>query len=264
MDFNRWRIKMEKSILKYRFDEQFEFNINKSSIVTIVGNSNNRILNNLLWKNKKGNIFIDDIEVNDQNFYKIHRNISFVLYKHLNIFAGETVQDEIAFGLESLAINKIDIKEKIESEARNFGITDILKRDPNSLGSSDKALMKILCSLIINPKILVLDNILTELDFEDINRIKNIFKDYISSGGTVINITNNIEEALLGDRVIVVYDMKLALDDKTKNALKEEKLFKRLGLGLPFITELSNYLIDYKLIDKYYTDYKKLVNDIWK
>ena len=45
---------MEKSILKYRYNNELEFNIDKNEFITIVGNSNNRILNNLLWKNKKG------------------------------------------------------------------------------------------------------------------------------------------------------------------------------------------------------------------
>ena len=255
---------MKKSILKYRYNENLEFNIEKPQIITILGNSNNRILNNLLWNNKKGNIFIDDMEVSDTNFYKYHQKVSFVLYKHLNIFIGETVSDEIAFGLESQGVSRNDIHEIIMRESRLFGLTDKLEKDPNSLGSSDKALVKILNSIIVNPQIIILENILSELDYEDYEKIKKIFNEYIKKGGTIINITNNVEEALIGSRTIVICDMHLLIDDKTAKVMIEEKLLKRLGIGLPFIIELNKYLIDYDLIDKYYMDYRKMVKEIWK
>lgn len=255
---------MKKSILKYRYNEDLEFNVEKPQIITILGNSNNRILNNLLWNNKKGNIFVDELEVNDANFYKYHQDVSFILYKQLNIFIGETVSDEIAFGLESLGISRNDIHEIITREARIFNLTDKLEKDPNSLGSNDKALVKILSAMIINPKIIVLENILSELDYEDYEKIKKIFNEYIKKGGTIINITNNVEEALIGSRTIVVCDMKVVCDDKTAKVMTEEKLLKRLGIGLPFIIELNKYLIDYALIDKYYMDYGKMVKEIWK
>ena len=51
---------------------------------------------------------------------------------------------------------------------------------------------------------------------------------------------------------------------KTLSVLNEEKILRRLGLGLPFIVELNKYLMDYKLIDKYYLTNKKLVGAIWK
>ena len=177
---------------------------------------------------------------------------------------GETVSDEIAFGLESLGISRNDIHEIITREARIFNLTDKLEKDPNSLGSNDKALVKILSAMIINPKIIVLENILSELDYEDYEKIKKIFNEYIKKGGTIINITNNVEEALIGSRTIVVCDMKVVCDDKTAKVMTEEKLLKRLGIGLPFIIELNKYLIDYALIDKYYMDYGKMVKEIWK
>ena len=58
--------------------------------------------------------------------------------------------------------------------------------------------------------------------------------------------------------------MKLVCDGKTLSVLNEEKLLKRLGIGLPFIIELNKYLMDYGLINKYYLNYKKLVSAVWK
>lgn len=254
---------MNSDYLKYRYDENLSFNID-SGFVSILGNSNDTILDTLLYRTKHGNIFFDELELNEENLDVIRRRTSFVMNKELNIFCAETVMDEIAFGLESLALKKDEILCRIECEARNFDITDLLKKDPCSLGISDKVKMKILSALIVNPIILVLDNVLFELDSIDRKRILRILREYVKKGGIIINFTNDVEETLYGDRIIVVNDLSLACDGKTLSVLNEEKLLKRLNIGLPFIIELNKYLLDYKLIDKYILDSKKLVGVLWK
>ena len=178
---------------------------------------------------------------------KARRRMNYVLYKDLDIFVAETVMDEIAFGLESLAMSKNDIKEKIESMAKRFKMTDLLNKDPNSLGCSDKIKMKIMSSLIIRPKVFVIDNILSLLDYNDKILVFDILKEFCKDTGIVINFTN-----------------ELICEGKTLSVLNEEKILRRLSLGLPFIVELNKYLMDYKLIDKYYLTNKKLVGAIWK
>ena len=171
--------------------------------------------------------------------------------------------------INSLLVGKddieiLDIKENIESMAKTFKLTSLLDKDPNSLGCSDKIKMKIMSSLIIKPKILVIDNIISLLDYKDKILVFDILKEYVKNGGIVINFTNDIEETMFGEKIIIIYDKKLVCEGKTLSVLNEEKILKRLGLGLPFIVELNKYLMDYKLIDKYYLTNKKLVGAIWK
>jgi energy-coupling factor transporter ATP-binding protein EcfA2 len=172
--------------------------------------------------------------------------------------------DEIAFGLESLAYTKDDIRNIVASEARRFKLEEVLERDCNSLGSSDKVKMKILSAMIIKPTVLVLDNILCELDYKDKKLIFDILKEYKKNGGIVINVTNDVEETLYSEKIIVIHDKKLVCFGKTLSVLNEEKLLKKLGIGLPFIIDLNRYFMDYGMIDKYYLDNEKLVGALWK
>ena len=183
---------------------------------------------------------------------------------YLVIFVGETVKDEIAFGLESLAYSKNEIRDLIDQKSKIYKLFDLLEKDPNSLGSSDKVKMKILSALIINPKILVIDNVLSELDYTDKLLIFDILDEYKNNGGIIINFTNDVEETLFSDRIIIIYDNKLVVDGKTLSVLNEEKILKRLGIGIPFIVELNKYFMDYGMIDKYYLTNEKLVNALWK
>ena len=161
-------------------------------------------------------------------------------------------------------MKKDDMTNLIDSESRLFKVTSILDRDPNSLGLSDKVKIKILSALIIKPKVIVIDNLLSELDYNDKMLVLDILDEFRNNGGIVINVTNDMEETLFSDRIIILYNKKLVCDGKTLSVLNEEKLLKRLGLGLPFIVELNKYLMDYGMIDKYYLTDKKLVGALWK
>ena len=90
--------------------------------------------------------------------------------------------------------------------------------------------------------------------------VSNEFK---RDGLIIFNFTTDIESSLFGDEIIITDKEKIIVSGKTMSVLNEEKIMKRLGLGLPFIVMLNKYLIDYNLIDKYILDYKLLGGKLW-
>lgn len=78
-----------------------------------------------------------------------------------------------------------------------------------------------------------------------------------------INITSNIEEALYSDYIIVYDKELLVMEGSKEGVLKEEKILKRIGFGLPFVVDLSVQLKLYKVLDKVYFDMESLVKDLW-
>ena len=79
-----------------------------------------------------------------------------------------------------------------------------------------------------------------------------------------INITSNIEEVLYSDYLYVYYDGKIAIEGKTLEVLKMEKILKRLGFALPFTVDMSIQLQLYNLINDTFVDNIKLVDELWK
>ena len=78
-----------------------------------------------------------------------------------------------------------------------------------------------------------------------------------------LNITSDIEEALLASELKVVYHGRVMLEGSTLSVLKEEKLLKRLGYKLPFVVDLSLQLNAYNLIDSIFLDEEVLVDKLW-
>lgn len=78
-----------------------------------------------------------------------------------------------------------------------------------------------------------------------------------------IIITSNVEDTLLSDYLIVFDKENIVVEGYSKEVLKEEKLLKRLGFGLPFAVDLSIQLEFYDILDKIYYDTSSLVGELW-
>ena len=78
-----------------------------------------------------------------------------------------------------------------------------------------------------------------------------------------VNITSNIEDSLLSDYIVVFDDNKKVLEGNTEFVLRNEKVLKKLGYGLPFVVDLSIQLTYYDILGKVYYDMDKLTEDLW-
>lgn len=114
---------------------------------------------------------------------------------------------------------------------------------------------------LLEKKKVIFFNILNNLSEKD---LKKLFK-YIKDNNILfINFTNDVELCLYTDYLIVCDKNKILMEGNTLEVLKNEKLFKRLGLNLPFIVELSLLLKDYNLVDDIYVDKESLADKLWK
>lgn len=78
-----------------------------------------------------------------------------------------------------------------------------------------------------------------------------------------VNITSNIEDSLLSDYIVVFDENKKVLEGNTEVVLRNEKVLKKLGYGLPFVVDLSIQLTYYDILDKVYYDMDKLTEGLW-
>lgn len=252
------------ALLKYKEDEDFTFELCNKDFVTIMGKGNKRIVNNIYNLDKNEIIKVNYMSFKNIASFKIAKRVNVVLNENLNVFVYSRVEDEIRFVLENMGLSNIKITERVAEISYKYKIHDILQCDPTTIGSSNKVKVKILIALLTNPHVLVLDNVLENLDFNDKNFIIRVLKKYAREGNAIINFTNNIEESLYGNKIIITSKDKIIAEGKTLSILNEEKLLKRLGLGLPFNIELCKLLMDYNLLEKYYYSNKRLVSKLWK
>ena len=131
----------------------------------------------------------------------------------------------------------------------------------NEISESLEKLILVCKSLIKEPKIIFVDNIFSFMDEKDLKKIYSYTK---KNKITIVNVSNNIEEALKYDYMIVLDKGQIVMEGKTEQILLQEKILKRLGIGLPFYIDLSIQLKLYGLIDNIRLSKEDLVEDLWK
>lgn len=78
-----------------------------------------------------------------------------------------------------------------------------------------------------------------------------------------VNVTSNIEDALFDDYIIVYDEDMKVLEGNKEVVLKNEKLLKKLGFGVPFVVDLSIQLMYYDILNKVYFDVDNLLEALW-
>ena len=255
------------SDLKFSYNELgvfsgLNFTLRKDKTLSIIGPSGCgkttllKIINGELPY--EGNVIVSDIEVGSNKFEELRNKIA-VVYD-INDFFNELVKDELRFSLENLNISPQEIKNRINEIDDFFGIKRILNKPIDLLSTNDRALVKILSFAIYYPEYLALDDILIYLN----ERTKILLLNYLNLKNIkLINVTSNIEDTLYTDYILVIYNKINAIDGKTLDVLKEEKILKRLGLNLPFYLDLSIQLKLYGLVNRTYLNKEDLVKRLW-
>ena len=161
---------------KFVFDN-FNLSVEKGNWVTIAGSNGAgkttlvKILAGL--EKNYADIKIMDKTLNKKNEFNIKKEIGFVFDNPDNFFACETVEDELAFSLENIAIAPSTIKKKIDEISSLLGIKDLLKKNPFYLSGGQKQRVAIARAIINEPRILIFDEATSALDYESESIIQN-------------------------------------------------------------------------------------------
>lgn len=230
-----------------------------TNIIGLPGSGKTTILKMLINQVYNPNVYLDDKRLTDYDIWFLKHNIAVCL----NDFNFKTayVKEELLYYQDKLGIDRNISFANIEKFAKFFNIAELLDSPIIYLTIYEKAFIKILSLLIINPTILGIDDLMTYLD----NSLKlKIIKYAKENKINIINITTDKEELLLGEYVVIIEKFKVIAYDKVATILNDEKLLTSAGMKPPFIAELSTGLNYYDLLKKKYFDSKSLVGAIWK
>lgn len=188
-----------------------------------------------------------------------------IIIDNLDILENKNNEKTIKLININILKEKIDLTNKqIEEIVNNLGIKSLVQNDFSNLNNDEKILIYLVQALIHNPKILLIDNVLDEIEYKYKEKIIKILKKYQKKGMTIIHLSQNIEDTLLGDNIVIIDSGRAEFSGTKKDILSDEKKIKELNLNLPFVIDLSNKLKYYGMVDKLYYNEKELIDAIWK
>lgn len=192
--------------------DNLNFEIPKGQIVSILGPSGSgktTLLNSILGINEvdSGKIIFDDEDLTNVSMEKRGFNIVFQDYA---LFPNLNAYENIIYGLKNK--KNISTKEEVNDLIHLLGLEKHLDKKIDQLSGGQKQRVALARTMVMKPRILLLDEPLSALDGvikESIKeRIKLIAKEY---NLTTIIVTHDPEEALtLSDQVLIINEGKIA------------------------------------------------------
>jgi len=191
--------------------ENISLKIAEGKITCLLGNSGSgktTILRLIagLEKPSEGEIFIDNILVTKDSKILVppsKRAIGFI-FQDLALWSHLTIYENIAFGLRQKKSQKIE--EEVLNILAFFGIEQYKNSFPNQISGGQQQLVAIARSLVLKPKILLMDEPLANLDMHLKEKMRKQIKGLRDNFNiTIIYVTHDHEEAsVLGDEVLMV------------------------------------------------------------
>ena len=195
-----------------------------------------------------GTVIIDDVNINQNTVSaKAAKNKVGIVFQYpeQQLFE-ETVYKDVTFGPKNMGMPEEKL-ENIAKQSLEFVSLDYEKyknRSPFQLSGGQMRKVAIAGVIALKPKYLILDEPAAGLDpvgrddlFEKISKL------YQETGMTVILISHNMDDvARLAQRLIVMNNGEISIDDKPEQVFKYKEKLVAAGLALPQITELLSKL----------------------
>ncbi|KRN97980.1 ABC transporter ATP-binding protein [Companilactobacillus kimchiensis] len=161
-----------------------------------------------LNRNAQGKILLDGKDISELPVNK--RNIG-VIFQSYALFPNMSVFDNVAYGLKAQRIGKAEIKQSVEDMLKLVNMNEKANSFPDDLSGGQKQRVAIARSMIMKPKLLLLDEPLSALDAKIRVELREQIKEYQQKLGiTMIFVTHDQAEAMaIADNVVVISDGKI-------------------------------------------------------
>ncbi len=137
-----------------------------------------------------------------------------------------TVAEEVAFGLENLGVPRPEMQPRVDSALQLVGLNGLATRSPYDLSGGEMQRLALACILVMEPRILVLDEPTAQLDPLGTRQMFGAIRSIAAERRcTVVVAEQKIEWlASFADRVVALHEGTVVLDGLPRAVLTSPRL----------------------------------------
>lgn len=166
---------------------------------------------------------------------------------------GETLYEEVCFGLENAAITPSEMNVRIENALSQVGLLPFVHHNVDTLSGGQKQLLVIADCLAMKPDILIFDEATSMLDPKARQKILDIVKQLHQEGMTIIWLTQWMDEVYLSDQVFALQEGHLFFEGDAREFFYGKRLHdtfqeptpcELLGFEAPYSVQVARELLN--------------------
>jgi len=191
----------------------------------------------------EGDLVVASLKVVEHSIYELARHVGLVFQNPENQLFALSVEKDVAFGLENLAVPRDEMRKRVDWALQITGIEELSERSPHELSGGQQQRVAIACVLAMQPDVMILDEPTSFLDPVGAQKIFEVINDLNKKlGVTIILVEHRLDLASkYANHVIVMDKGKVVLDGKPRNVFNSEKA-RLIGVGVPKATRLYQIL----------------------
>ncbi len=216
--------------------ESISLDVKKGEFVSIIGPSGcgkSTILSIIagLEEKSSGKIYVDGKEING-----VSTEIGYMLQKD-SLLEWRTIYNNVILGLEIRNMKTKENEEYVIELLKKYHLYEFKDKYPTQLSGGMRQRAALIRTLAIKPKILLLDEAFSALDYQTrIMVTKDVYDILKKEGITALIVTHDISESIsLSDRVVVltkrpariknIHEIKFDMDERTPINCRERPEF---------------------------------------
>ena len=188
-----------------------------------------------------GTVEVDGKDLHQANLHEWVLNVGLAFQNPFNQISGAkyTVFEELAFGLENIGVPRDEIMSRVEAAMKLTGISDLADRSPYSLSGGQQQRVALTSILVMQPKVLVLDEPTSQLDPIGTREVFSVIRTLAEQGMTVLLAEHKVEWiAEFADRVIALHEGQILLEGNPADVLTSDLLLEK-GFGISRYTSAA-------------------------
>ena len=240
--------------LKEEAVQEIQLTIPEGKVISIIGKNGSgkstmaKLIGGIT-KPTKGKVLVDKLDTSiKDNFLAIRKKIGMVFQNPENQIIFPKVYDDMTFILNNLGLK--NEKERIENALKKVGMQGENQSDTYELSLGQKQRIAIATMLAVEPKYLVLDEPTAMIDPNGKEKIYQIIRELKKQGYTIIYVTNQIDEILLSDIVVLMEKGRIKEQFEKQAILEHIESLRQSDIKIPEIIDMIIKLKQDKIVEE--------------
>ena len=230
---------------KRRILKDINFHIREGEMVSIVGTNGAgkstlaKVICGFVTEDE-GRLLYEGEDLKGKTIKERSQMIGFVMQNPNQMICKPMIYDEVALGLRIRGVDEAETEKRVEKALQICGLAPFKKWPISALSFGQKKRVTIASALVLDPKILILDEPTAGQDFHHYTEIMEFLKSLNSEGVTIIMITHDMHLMLeYTPHAIVISDGQKIGDATSAEILTNEAITEQANLKITSLYELA-------------------------